>query len=242
MRILVVEDEKNVASFREKGLREEGYSVDVAHDGADGLVKARVHDYDLVLLDVMMPGRSGVEVVRELRTGIVGVSMGAIVAATYALRDDWYEALVAVDVAPVPPAAWSMVSGWGAPDDVAAVGRAAIATLVGSRNLEDGRTPVVVCATDLRSGARVGLRDGPAGAADYASSALAGVLPPATDGDRMLADGAYAAIAHVDLARPLRAQEQAIEGLLGIVEGDHAPHLLQSPHGRYTRAAGRHQA
>lgn len=67
MRILVVEDEKKVASFLQKGLREEGYAVDVAHDGDDGLVKALVNDYDLLLLDVMLPGRSGIEVVRELR-------------------------------------------------------------------------------------------------------------------------------------------------------------------------------
>jgi DNA-binding response OmpR family regulator len=68
MRILVVEDEKKVASFLEKGLREEGYTVDVARDGDDGLMKALVHDYDLLLLDVMMPGKSGLEVVRELRS------------------------------------------------------------------------------------------------------------------------------------------------------------------------------
>ena len=68
MRILVVEDDKKVASFLEKGLREEGYSVDVAHDGDDGLMKAHVHDYDLLLLDVMLPGKTGFEIVRELRT------------------------------------------------------------------------------------------------------------------------------------------------------------------------------
>ncbi|HSM61842.1 MAG TPA: response regulator transcription factor [Longimicrobiales bacterium] len=68
MRILVVEDEKKVASFLEKGLREEGYSVDVAHDGVDGLSKANVYDYDLLLLDIMLPGRSGLEIVRELRS------------------------------------------------------------------------------------------------------------------------------------------------------------------------------
>jgi two-component system, OmpR family, response regulator MprA len=67
MRILVVEDERKVASFLEKGLREEGYAVDVAHDGDDGLMKALVHEYDLLILDVMMPGRSGLEVVRDLR-------------------------------------------------------------------------------------------------------------------------------------------------------------------------------
>ena len=65
MRILVVEDDKKVASFLEKGLREEGYSVDVAHDGDDGVLKARVHDYDLLVLDVMLPGRSGLEIVKE---------------------------------------------------------------------------------------------------------------------------------------------------------------------------------
>ena len=67
MRILVVEDEKKVARFLEKGLREEGYSVDVSHDGTAGLLKAHVHDYDLLVLDVMLPGKSGLEVVRELR-------------------------------------------------------------------------------------------------------------------------------------------------------------------------------
>lgn len=67
MRILVVEDEKKVARFLEKGLREEGYSVDVAYDGTDGLLKAHVHDYDLLVLDVMLPGKSGLEIVRDLR-------------------------------------------------------------------------------------------------------------------------------------------------------------------------------
>ena len=67
MRILVVEDDKKVASFLEKGLREEGYSVDVAHEGTDGALKAHVYDYDLLLLDVMLPGKSGYEIVHELR-------------------------------------------------------------------------------------------------------------------------------------------------------------------------------
>lgn len=67
MRILVVEDDKKVASFLEKGLREEGYSVDVAHDGDDGSFKANVYDYDLAILDVMLPGRTGYEIVRDLR-------------------------------------------------------------------------------------------------------------------------------------------------------------------------------
>jgi two-component system copper resistance phosphate regulon response regulator CusR len=67
MRILVVEDDRKVASFLERGLREEGYAVDVAHDGVDGGMKAHVYDYDLLLLDVMLPGRTGFEIVHELR-------------------------------------------------------------------------------------------------------------------------------------------------------------------------------
>jgi two-component system, OmpR family, copper resistance phosphate regulon response regulator CusR len=67
MRVLVVEDDRKVASFLERGLREEGYAVDVAHDGDDGSMKAHVYDYDLLILDVMLPGRSGLEIVLQLR-------------------------------------------------------------------------------------------------------------------------------------------------------------------------------
>ena len=67
MRILVVEDDKKVASFVEKGLREDGYSVDVAHDGTEGSLNAHVHDYDLLILDVMLPGKTGYDILNELR-------------------------------------------------------------------------------------------------------------------------------------------------------------------------------
>jgi DNA-binding response OmpR family regulator len=67
MRILVVEDDKKVAGFVEKGLREDGYSVDVAHDGTDGSIKAHVHEYDLLILDVMLPGKTGYDILNELR-------------------------------------------------------------------------------------------------------------------------------------------------------------------------------
>jgi len=67
MRILAVEDDRKVASFLERGLREEGYAVDVAYDGDDGSMKAHVYDYDLLLLDVMLPGRTGFEIVHGLR-------------------------------------------------------------------------------------------------------------------------------------------------------------------------------
>ena len=68
MRILIVEDDRKVGSFLDKGLREEGYSVDLSVDGDDGSMKARVYDYDLLLLDVMLPGKSGLEIVREVRS------------------------------------------------------------------------------------------------------------------------------------------------------------------------------
>lgn len=67
MRILVVEDDKKVASYIERGLREEGHAVDVALDGTSGSLNALLHDYDVVILDVMLPGKSGFEIVRELR-------------------------------------------------------------------------------------------------------------------------------------------------------------------------------
>ena len=67
MRILVVEDDKNVASFLEQGLREDGYAVDVTHDGAEGQAMAHTNDYDLLILDVMLPGKSGIDIVRALR-------------------------------------------------------------------------------------------------------------------------------------------------------------------------------
>ena len=68
MKLLVVEDNEKVASLVERGLREEGYAVDVAHDGMDGIFKARVYDYDLLILDIMLPGKNGYEIVRDLRS------------------------------------------------------------------------------------------------------------------------------------------------------------------------------
>jgi DNA-binding response OmpR family regulator len=67
MRILLVEDEAAVAKLVAKGLREHAHAVDVAHDGERALEEAGTNDYDLVILDVLLPGRSGLEVCRELR-------------------------------------------------------------------------------------------------------------------------------------------------------------------------------
>jgi DNA-binding response OmpR family regulator len=67
MRILIIEDDRKVASFLQRGLREEGYAADAVHDGAQGLTAAHVHDYDLLIVDLMLPGRNGYDIVRELR-------------------------------------------------------------------------------------------------------------------------------------------------------------------------------
>jgi DNA-binding response OmpR family regulator len=67
VRILLVEDEPSAARMLAKGLREEAYAVDTAADGEKALEQAAVNDYDLIVLDVMLPRKGGFEVCRELR-------------------------------------------------------------------------------------------------------------------------------------------------------------------------------
>jgi len=67
MRILLVEDDSRIARFVSQALREQAYAVDATADGDDALYKASVNDYDAVILDLMIPGRDGFEVCRELR-------------------------------------------------------------------------------------------------------------------------------------------------------------------------------
>lgn len=67
MRILLVEDEHRVAGFIAKGLRERAYAVDIARDGEEALYYGGVNEYDLVILDVMLPVKDGYAVCRELR-------------------------------------------------------------------------------------------------------------------------------------------------------------------------------
>ena len=67
MRILLIEDEPDAAQMLAKGLREQSYAVDVATDGETAVYQASVNDYDLVILDVMLPLKDGFEVCRELR-------------------------------------------------------------------------------------------------------------------------------------------------------------------------------
>jgi len=67
MRILVVEDDVKVASFIRRGLEEAGYAVDVLHTGDEAGAHAHTVDYDCVVLDLMLPGRSGLQVLRDIR-------------------------------------------------------------------------------------------------------------------------------------------------------------------------------
>ena len=69
VRILLVEDEPAAAQMLAKGLREHGYAVDLAADGEDGLEKIYINQYDLIILDVVLPRKDGFAVCRELRSG-----------------------------------------------------------------------------------------------------------------------------------------------------------------------------
>jgi len=69
MRILVVEDEARIQSFLTRGLEAEGYTVVAADNGRDGLALASVGEWDLVVLDLLLPGLSGLQVLRELHRG-----------------------------------------------------------------------------------------------------------------------------------------------------------------------------
>lgn len=71
MRVLVVEDEVNLAASLERGLEAEGFAVDLAHDGVDGLWRAQEVAYDVIVLDLMLPGKNGFQVCRELRAAEV---------------------------------------------------------------------------------------------------------------------------------------------------------------------------
>ena len=68
-KILIVEDEEKIARFVELELVHEGYEVEKAFDGRTGLDKALTGDFDLVVLDVMLPGLNGLEVLRRIRKG-----------------------------------------------------------------------------------------------------------------------------------------------------------------------------
>jgi two-component system copper resistance phosphate regulon response regulator CusR len=85
-RILIVEDEERIASFVEKGLRANGFATSVAGDGEHALAAARTEDFDLVILDLGLPGRDGLEVLQELRGRDTGTPV-IILTAREGVRD-----------------------------------------------------------------------------------------------------------------------------------------------------------
>jgi len=80
MRILVVEDEKKVASFIQRGLEGEGFQVDLAGDGEEGVAMAKASSYDLILMDVMLPKLDGLGAIRELRAANIATSVLCLTA------------------------------------------------------------------------------------------------------------------------------------------------------------------
>lgn len=86
VKILVIEDEKNIANFVKDGLKSEGYAVDVSLNGEEGFYKAEECDYDLIILDVMLPGMDGIEITKKLRTAGKSVPI-LILSARDAVED-----------------------------------------------------------------------------------------------------------------------------------------------------------
>ena len=80
MRVLVVEDEKRLASYLANGLRESGYAVDVAHDGEEGAHLAKSGIYDAIVLDILLPKQSGFEVIRAVRRAEVATPILCLTA------------------------------------------------------------------------------------------------------------------------------------------------------------------
>jgi DNA-binding response OmpR family regulator len=86
MRILIGEDDPKVAAFLEQGLQEEAFEVTLARDGDAALAMARQERYDVILLDVMLPKRSGIDVLRELRH--LGLGTPVLMVSARDGRDD----------------------------------------------------------------------------------------------------------------------------------------------------------
>lgn len=203
----------------------------ILREATDGRSRRPHKPFTLVLAGGGARGFAHLGVLRALEAvgyrpaALVGVSMGAVVCVGYCLRQDWYSAVLAMDTAAFPSpmptdeqqrvsrryrwlARWlslrfiyRALTDWGVGVPARPAGIRALRTLTMGQPLEDARLPLAVCATDLRSGHRHVLRTGDASDALYASVALAGILPPLDRDGLLLADGAYADLAPVDVAR-----------------------------------------
>jgi DNA-binding response OmpR family regulator len=85
--ILVIEDEINVSSFIKRGLEEEGHTVEVAYDGAMGFSLASSIDFDIIILDIILPQKNGIELCREIRNTI-GFGVSVIMLSALGSTDD----------------------------------------------------------------------------------------------------------------------------------------------------------
>ncbi|MGE4456173.1 MAG: response regulator transcription factor [Arcobacteraceae bacterium] len=86
MKFLLVEDDIKIASFLKKGLEEEYYYVDVSHDGEEAIYLASVNEYDLIILDIMLPSKDGYEVCKHLRANKISTPI-IMLSAKSAIED-----------------------------------------------------------------------------------------------------------------------------------------------------------
>lgn len=91
MRLLVVEDDKKIAAFLEKGLQEAGFAVDVCHDGVDGLSLALTEPYEAAVIDIMLPGLDGLSLIEQIRGR--GVEIPVLILSARQTVDDRVEGL-----------------------------------------------------------------------------------------------------------------------------------------------------
>src|SRR3954452_25605662 len=93
MRVLLVEDEVRLAENVRRGLAAEGFVVDMVHDGTEGLFNAEVNTYDVVVLDIMLPGLNGYEVCRRMRAARIWAPVLMLTA-----KDGEYDQVDALDL------------------------------------------------------------------------------------------------------------------------------------------------
>ncbi|MBX7245037.1 MAG: response regulator transcription factor [Candidatus Sumerlaeaceae bacterium] len=91
MKILLVEDETPIADFARKGLEEQGFTVDVSSDGEDGFHLATTQEYDAIILDIMLPGRDGISILKGLREK--GVAVPVLLLTARGSLDDRLQGL-----------------------------------------------------------------------------------------------------------------------------------------------------
>jgi two-component system OmpR family response regulator len=91
MRLLIVEDDKKIASFLEKGLQEAGFAVDVCHDGIEGLTLALTEPYGAAVIDIMLPELDGLTLIEKIRTK--GISTPVLILSARQSVDDRIEGL-----------------------------------------------------------------------------------------------------------------------------------------------------